>query len=47
MEVLKRFGMEDSKVVMSPMVPGYKAGQNEDSNKVDETYYKQMVGSLM
>ena len=46
-EVLKRFGMEDCKAVMSPMVPGYKAGQNEDSNRVDETYYKQMVGSLM
>ncbi|KAB5560916.1 hypothetical protein DKX38_005873 [Salix brachista] len=26
--------------VMSPMVPGYKVGQNEDSNRVDETYYK-------
>lgn len=29
------------------MVPGFKAGKNDTSNRIDETYYKQVVGSLM
>jgi hypothetical protein len=29
------------------MVPGFKAGKTGEDNKIDETYYKQIVGSLM
>ena len=29
------------------MVPSFKAGKNDTSNRIDETYYKQVVGSLM
>jgi hypothetical protein len=47
LEVLKRFGMEENNAVMNPMVPGFKAGKTGEDNKIDETYYKQIVGSLM
>jgi hypothetical protein len=47
LEVLKRFGMMESKLVTSPIVPGFKVSKNGDGNIVDETYYKQLVGSLM
>lgn len=47
MEVLKRFSMEKSNSVTSPIVPGYKLYKDEKGIKVDETYYKQLVGSLM
>lgn len=47
MEVLKRFSMEESNSVSSPIVPGFKICKDEDGIKVDETYYKQIVGSLM
>ena len=39
--------MEESKLVMSPMVPGFKVGKNEESNRIGDTYYKLLVGSLM
>jgi len=47
LEVLKRFGMVESNVVMNPIVPGFKAGKIREGNGIDETYYKQIVGSLM
>jgi hypothetical protein len=47
LEVLRRFGMMESNSVGSPIVPGFKISRNEDENTVDETYYKQLVGSLM
>jgi hypothetical protein len=47
LEVLRRFGMMESNSVGSPIVPGFKISRNEDGNTVDETYYKQLVGSLM
>jgi len=47
LEVLKRFGMEESNAVMNPIVPGFKTNKIEEGNKIDETYYKQIVGSLM
>ena len=43
MEVLKRFGMQES----NPIVPGFKACRDDDGITNDETYYKQIVGSLM
>lgn len=46
-EILKRFGMEECNAVKNPIVPGFKIDKNEGGVKVDETYYKQIVGSLM
>jgi len=47
LEVLKRFGMENNNSVHNPIVPGYKLIKDEDGVKVDKTYYKQVVDSLM
>jgi hypothetical protein len=47
LEVLELFGMEENNAVMNPMVPGFKAGKIGEGNKIDETYYEQIVGSLM
>ena len=46
-EVLARFGMEDSSAVKNPIVPGTKLRKDEGGVAVDETLYKQVVGSLM
>jgi len=47
LEVLKRFGMDNSNFVHNPIVLGYKLMKDEDGVKVDKTYYKEVVGSLM
>jgi hypothetical protein len=36
-----------SNAVMNLIVPGFKIRKNEEGNRIDETYYKQIVGSLM
>lgn len=46
-EVLDRFGMSESKPVGSPMIPGYRLHKDELGVQIDESYYKQIVGSLM
>lgn len=46
-EVLTRFGMDESNSVKNPIVPGMKLHKDETGAKVDETVFKQMVGSLM
>ncbi|CAL2276266.1 unnamed protein product [Prunus armeniaca] len=47
MEVLRRFGMEESNSVLNPVVPGFKVCKDADGVKVDATFFKQVVGSLM
>ncbi|CAA7062104.1 unnamed protein product [Microthlaspi erraticum] len=47
LEVLKRFNMEDCNAVYNPMVPGSKLDMDEEGERVDETFYKQIIGSLM
>ncbi|RVW64797.1 Retrovirus-related Pol polyprotein from transposon TNT 1-94 [Vitis vinifera] len=47
LEVLQRFGMDKSNSVHNPIVPGFKLMKDEGGVKVDKTYYKQVVGSLM
>ena len=47
LDVLKRFGMEESNYVHSPIVTGFKLFKNENGVNVDATFFKQMVGSLM
>jgi hypothetical protein len=47
LEILKRFGMLESREVNSPIVPGSKLSKDADGVAIDESYYKQIVGSLM
>ena len=47
LEVLQRFGMGKSNSVHNPIVPGFKLMKDEGGVKVDKTYHKQVVGSLM
>lgn len=46
-EVLERFKMNDCNPVQIPIVPGTKITRDVEGVKIDSTYYKQMVGSLM
>ena len=46
-EILKRFGMMESREVSSPMVPGSKLSKDENGIRIDESYFKQIIGSLM
>lgn len=46
-EVLERFGMWESNAVKNPIVPGTKLQRDENGERVDETLFKQLVGSLM
>lgn len=46
-EILGRFGMDKSNPVKNPIVPGTKLSKDEAGTKVDETLFKQVVGSLM
>jgi hypothetical protein len=45
-EMLKRFQMEDSKPVGTPMVTGCKLSKVDDSPDVDQRSYRSMIGSL-
>ncbi|GAA0139391.1 transmembrane signal receptor [Lithospermum erythrorhizon] len=45
--VLKRFGMEDCNLVHNPISPGAKVDKDTQGKPADETFFKQMVGSLM
>jgi hypothetical protein len=45
--MLKRFQMEDSKPVGTPMVTGCKLSKCDDSPDVDQISYRSMIGSLM
>lgn len=47
MEVLRRFGMEGSNAVQNPIIPGFRIFRDENGVEIDNTFYKQMVGSLM
>ena len=46
-EVLERFNMDKCNPVHNPMVPGFKLTKNGDGVRVDGTFYKKIVGSLM
>ncbi|KAI4347801.1 hypothetical protein L6164_008583 [Bauhinia variegata] len=47
LDILRRFGMEESNPVCNPIVPGHKLCRDERGVKVNETQFEQMVGSLM
>lgn len=46
-EVLERFKMENCNPLHNPIVPGTKLTKDVTCEKVDSTFYKQIVGSLM
>ena len=45
-EILKTFGLEDSKLVSTPMMIGHKLSKNDDSAKVNQTMYMSMIGKI-
>jgi hypothetical protein len=45
--MMKRFQMEDSKPVGTPMVTGCKLRKDDDSPDVDQSSYRSMIGSLL
>jgi hypothetical protein len=46
-EMLKRFGMEDCKPVITPMKTSCKLSKDDDSKSIDQRQYKSMIGSLL
>jgi hypothetical protein len=46
-EMLKRFQMEGSKAMGTPMVTGCKLSKDSDSPDVDQSSYRSMIGSLL
>jgi hypothetical protein len=46
-EMLKRFQMEDSKPVGTPMVTRCKLSKDDDSPDVNQSSYRSMIGSLL
>ncbi len=46
-EMLKRFQMEDTTPVSTPMVSGCKLSKEDTSPEVDQKMYRSMIGSLI
>jgi hypothetical protein len=46
-EMLKRFQMEDSTPMSTPMVTGCKLRKDDDSPDVDQSSYRSIIGSLL
>ncbi|GJZ90766.1 retrovirus-related pol polyprotein from transposon TNT 1-94 [Tanacetum coccineum] len=46
-EMLKKFGLEDSKLIKTPMSSETKLTRDEDGEPVDDTKYHGMIGSLL
>ena len=46
-EILKRFGMMESKAMATPMASNLKLLSDASSKTIDATMYRQMIGSLM
>ena len=45
--MLKKFGMEDCKLVSTPMIIGCKLSKDDESKKVDKKLYRSMISSLL
>lgn len=45
-EILKKFGMENSKPINTPMTTNCKLSKNDESASVDEKLYQSMIGKL-
>ena len=46
-EMLKKFGMEDCKLVSTPMITGCKFNKDDESKEVDQRLYRSMIGSQL
>ena len=46
-EMLKKFGMEDCKLVSTTMIIGCKLSKDVESKEVDQKLYRSMIGSLL
>jgi hypothetical protein len=46
-EMLKRFGMEDCKPIITPMQTNCKLSKDDDSKSTDQRKYRSMIGSLL
>ncbi|GJX73199.1 retrovirus-related pol polyprotein from transposon TNT 1-94 [Tanacetum coccineum] len=46
-EMLKKFGLEDSKPIKTPMSFEIKLTRDEDGEPIDNTKYRSMIGSLL
>jgi hypothetical protein len=46
-EMLKRFGMEDCKPVITPMQTSCKLSKDDDSKSTDQRKYRSMIGNLL
>jgi len=46
-KILKKYGMEDSKPVCTPMVTGCSLSANDESVAVHQPTYRSMIGSLL
>jgi hypothetical protein len=46
-EMLKRFGMEDCKSVITPMQTGCKLRKDDDSKSTNQRQYRSMIGNLL
>ena len=45
--MLKKFGMEDCKLVSTPMTTGCKLSKDDESKEVDQKPYRSLIGSLL
>ncbi|GKF56148.1 hypothetical protein Tco_0166488, partial [Tanacetum coccineum] len=45
--MLKKFGLEDSKPIKTPMSSETKLTRDKDGESVDDTKYRGMIGSLL
>ena len=45
-DMLKKFKMEDSKPIGTPMVTGCKLSKDDECMEVDHTMFRSMIGSL-
>ena len=43
--MLKKFGMEDFKTIITRMITGYKLSKDDKSKEVDQRLYRSMIGS--
>jgi hypothetical protein len=46
-EMLKRFGMEDCKPIITPMQTNCKLRKDGDSKSIDQRQYRSMFGNLL
>lgn len=46
-ELLRKFGLAESKPIGTPIVTRCKFAKNDESQKVNQTWYRSMVGGLL